>query len=288
VITPTGRADDVLGGSAVYFALAASKFAPVRLVAVVGDDFPPGFREVLEPGRIDPAGLETRQGSKTFRWAGKYLGDMNERESLRTELNVIAEDPPAIPAVFLDSEVVFLANTHPALQLNMRKQLPGAKLVVCDTMDLWIHTERDALGRTLAEVHGVIINDSEAVQLTGQTNVISAGRAVLAMGPRFAVIKKGAHGALLVTADGVTAMPAYPSEAVVDPTGAGDSFAGGMLGYLAAEGRFDYAALRRALIRGTVAASFTIEDFSVKRLRALSDGELQGRIAEFAGMLAVD
>lgn len=287
VITPTGRADDVLGGSAVYFSLAAARFAPVRLVAVVGDDFPPAFRDVLASKRIDPTGLETRKGSKTFRWTGKYLGDMNERESLRTDLNVIAEAPPAIPPAFLDSDVVFLANTHPALQRNMRQQLPAAKLVVCDTMDLWINTEREALARTLAAVHGVVINDSEAVQLTGQKNVISAGRAVLAMGPRFVVVKKGAHGALLVTADGVTAIPAYPSERVVDPTGAGDSFAGGMLGYLAAEGRFDYATLRRALIRGTVAASFTIEDFSVKRLQALSETELQHRITEFTGMLAI-
>ncbi|MBN1511163.1 MAG: sugar kinase [Phycisphaerae bacterium] len=287
VITPTGRADDVLGGSAVYFSLAAAKFAPVRLVAVVGDDFPPAFCDVLASRRIDPAGLETRRGSKTFRWTGKYLGDMNERESLRTDLNVIAEAPPPIPPAFLDSEVVFLANTHPAPQLNMRQQLPAAKLVVCDTMDLWIHSEREALTRTLAAVHGVVINDSEAVQLTGQKNVISAGRAVLAMGPRFVVVKKGAHGALLVTADGVTAIPAYPSERVVDPTGAGDSFAGGMLGYLAAEGRFDYATLRRSLIRGTVAASFTIEDFSVNRLQALSETELQQRITEFTGMLAI-
>jgi len=212
---------------------------------------------------------------------------MNERESLRTDLNVVAETPPAIPPAFLDSNVVFLANTHPTLQRNMRQQMPAAELVVCDTMDLWINSEQEALLQTLAAVHGVVINDSEAVQLTGTTNVISAGRAVLAMGPRFVVVKKGAHGALLATADGVTAIPAYPSERVVDPTGAGDSFAGGMLGYLAAEGRFDYATLRRALIRGTVTASFTIEDFSVKRLEALSQTELQQRISEFTEMLAI-
>ncbi len=287
VITPTGRADDVLGGSAAYFALAAAKFAPVRLVAVVGEDFPGAFRNLLNSPPIDSTGLEARRGSQTFRWTGKYLGDMNERESLRTDLNVVAETPPAIPPAFLDSNVVFLANTHPTLQRNMRQQMPAAELVVCDTMDLWINSEQEALLQTLAAVHGVVINDSEAVQLTGTTNVISAGRAVLAMGPRFVVVKKGAHGALLATADGVTAIPAYPSERVVDPTGAGDSFAGGMLGYLAAEGRFDYATLRRALIRGTVTASFTIEDFSVKRLEALSQTELQQRISEFTEMLAI-
>ncbi|UCG16630.1 MAG: sugar kinase [Phycisphaerales bacterium] len=288
VITPQGRADDVLGGSAVYFTLAAAAFTPVRLVAVVGDDFPDTFRSALTSDRIDLAGLERRAGSKTFRWTGKYLENMNERQTLRTDLNVIAEAPPVIPDPFKDSTVVFLANTHPALQLGMRRQVPDARLVVCDTMDLWINAERDALRETLAAVDGVVINDSEAVLLTGQSDVITAGRGVLKMGPKFAVIKKGAHGAVLVTADGVTAIPAFPSEAVKDPTGAGDSFAGGMLGYLAACESFDYAALRRALVRATVVASFTIEDFSVRRLQALTRDELDGRVAEFTKMLTID
>lgn len=288
VVTPTGRADDVLGGSAAYFALAAAKFAPVRVVAAVGGDFPASFRETLATERIDLTGLEVRAGSQTFRWAGKYLDNMNERETLRTDLNVVAETPPPIPDAFKDTAVVFLANTHPALQLGMREQVPAAKLVVCDTMDLWINTEPDALRKTLAAVHGVVINDSEAVQLTGRSNVITAGRELLKIGPRFVVVKKGEHGAVLVTADSMTAIPAFPSETVVDPTGAGDSFAGGMLGYLAAEDSFDTAALRRALVRGTVVASFTIEDFSVRRLRALTRDELDQRVAAFTKMLAID
>lgn len=288
VITPHGRADDVLGGSAVYFSLAAAKFAPVRLVAAVGDDFPDTFRQTLRSDQIDLTGLEVRAGSKTFRWSGKYLANMNERETLSTDLNVVAEKPPPIPEAYRDSNVVFLANTHPALQLGMREQLPAAKLVVCDTMDLWITTERSALQKTLAAVDGVIINDSEAIELTGQSNLITAGRDVLKLGPKFAVVKKGEHGAVLVTSDGVTAVPAFPSETVADPTGAGDSFAGGMLGYLAAEASFDYDTLRRALVRGTVVASFTIEEFSVQRLRTVPRDEVNHRVAEFTTMLTIE
>jgi sugar/nucleoside kinase (ribokinase family) len=287
VITPQGRADDVLGGSAVYFALAAAAFAPVRLVGVVGDDFPDHFRAALSSDRIDLTGLETRAGSKTFRWSGEYMENMNERETLVTELNVIAEDPPPIPAAYRDSAVVFLANTHPAVQLGMRNQFPDARLVVCDTMDLWINTEREALARMLAAVHGVVINDSEVTLLTGKTNPITAGRDILALGPQFVVVKKGEHGAVLVSADGVTAIPAFPAERVVDPTGAGDSFAGGMLGYLAARDVHDYATLRQALVRGTVVASFTIEDFSVGRLQSLTAEELDARVSAFTGMLAL-
>ena len=287
VITPTGRADDVLGGSAAYFTVAASLFSPVRVVAAVGDDFPPSFRAMLTSDRIDLRGLETRAGSRTFRWAGKYLENMNVRETLRTDLNVVAEAPPAIPDAFRDSRVVFLANTHPAIQRHMREQLSAARLVVCDTMDLWIHTTRDELMKTLAVVDGVIINDSEALQLTGRSNPITAGREVLRLGPRFVVVKKGEHGAVLVTPDGVTVVPAYPSERVVDPTGAGDSFAGGMVGYLAAGDAFHYVALRSALARATVVASFTIEDFSVRRLRDVACEELDRRVAEFTRMLAI-
>ncbi len=287
VITPHGRAEDILGGSAVYFALAASAFTPVRVVGVVGDDFPDAFRSVLTSDRIDLTGLERRAGSKTFRWSGEYKDNMNERETLVTELNVIAEAPPPVPDAYRDSAAVFLANTHPAVQWGMRKQFPKAKLVVCDTMDLWINTERGGLAELLAAVHGVVINDSEAALLTGHTNVITAGRAVLKMGPQFVVVKKGEHGAVLVTHDGVTAIPAYPAERVVDPTGAGDSFAGGMLGYLASQGSHDYESLRRALVRGTVVASFTIEDFSVGRLRGLTASELDARVGEFTEMLGV-
>jgi sugar/nucleoside kinase (ribokinase family) len=288
VITPHGEATDVLGGSAAYFSFAAALFTPVRLVAVVGEDFPAHCRDLLCSDRIDLAGLETRAGSKTFRWTGKYSPDMNERETLDVQLNVLAESAPKVPAVFADGDVVFLANSHPAAQRATLEQIPSRRLSVCDTMDLWIENEPDELRQTLAVVDGVIINDSEARQLTGQGNLVTAGEAVLRMGPQFAVIKKGEHGAMLVTADGVTAIPAFPTKKVVDPTGAGDSFAGGMLGYLDQCGQSDTPALRRALVRGTVAASFTIEEFSLNRLRAVTPDELDHRVEQFVDMLRIE
>ncbi|MCP4250102.1 MAG: sugar kinase [bacterium] len=288
VITPQGRAPDVLGGSATYFSFAAALFGRVRLVAVVGDDFPPAFRDVLASADIDLAGLETRTGSKTFRWTGQYAADMNQRDTLDLQLNVVSETPPGVPAEFADSAVVFLANTHPSLQQELLEQVKSPRLAVCDTMDCWIENEGAELRKTLAAVDGVIINDGEAVQLTGQTNLITAGRALLDLGPTFAVIKKGAHGAMLVTADSVTTIPAFPTADVRDPTGAGDSFAGGMLGYLDGCGQNDTAALRRALVRGTVAASFTIEDYSLNRLRTVTSADVDRRVEQFVDMLRIE
>ena len=258
---------------------------PVRLVAVVGEDFPDEFRGVLASGNIDLAGLETRPGSKTFRWTGLFEGDMNEAETVDVRLNVLSEQAPAVPSVFTDSEAVFLANTHPTLQRELLSKLSGPRLVVCNTMNLWIANERASLLETLRLVTGVIINDDEARQLTGKTNLIEAGEAVLEMGPAFAMIKKGEHGALLVTAEGPAALPAFPSKLVRDPTGAGDSFAGGVLGYLCAQGKLDVETLRRAMVRGTVAASFTIEDFSLGRVRGLPRGELDRRVDQFVNLL---
>jgi len=288
VITPHGQAADVLGGSAAYFAIAAALFTPVRLVGVVGDDFPPAFRDVLASDRIDLSGLETRRGSKTFRWVGRYSPDMNDRETVDVQLNVLAEHGAKVPAVFADSDVVFLANTHPALQRGMLSQLRSPRLTVCDTMDCWITNEADELRRTLSAVNGVFLNDYEARQLTGLGNLVAAGRAILAMGPRFVVIKKGEHGALLLTRDDVTAVPAFPMENVCDPTGAGDSFAGGMLGYLDGCGQYDTAALRRAVVRGTVVASFTVEDFSLNRLRQIQAKDIERRTQDLLGMLRIE
>ena len=288
VLTPHGRATEVLGGSAVYFGFAAALFTPVRLVGVVGGDFPDPLREQLRSDRLDLAGLETRAGSRTFRWTGKYSSDMNERETLEVQLNVLAEAGPRIPPVFADSEVVFLANTHPTRQRELLSQVNSPRLSVCDTMDLWIENEADELRQTLTAVDGVIINDGEARQLTGRSNLVSAGEAILALGPRFAVIKRGEHGATLVTGDSVTAIPAFPSARVRDPTGAGDSFAGGMLGDLDHCGGQDPAALRRALVRGTVAASFTIEEFSLDRLRRVRPEEVERRVERFVEMLRIE
>ncbi len=288
VITPHGKADEVLGGSAVYFALAARKFTEVRLVGVVGEDFPQEMRSVLESAGIDLAGLETRKGSKTFRWTGKYTEDMNDRDTLAVELNVLAEVGASVPPSFADSDVVFLANTHPAAQRQLRSEVPNARLTVCDTMDLWIETAREELAETLKVVDGLIINDAESLQFTGRKNVIDAGYALLDAGLKFVVVKKGEHGSVLVAPSSLTAIPAFPTRAVVDPTGAGDSFAGGMLGYLAGEDVHDDAALRRGLIRGTVAASFTIEDFSMGKILSISRDEVEERVHRMCRMLRID
>ena len=285
VTTPYGRAENVLGGSAVYFAFAACQYVPVRLVAVIGDDFPAGFRDVLASRGIDLTGLETRPGSKTFRWEARFEGAMNEAQTLDVQLNVLSERAPKVPPAFADTETVFLANTHPRLQREVLEQLNSPKVVVCDTMDYYIANEREALQETLQRVTGAIINDGEARQLTERTNLIEAGEAVLEFGPEFVMIKKGEHGALLVTAEGPMAIPAFPSKRVRDPTGAGDSFAGGVLGYLSAKGEADPGTLRWAMVHGTVAASFTIEDFSLGRVRNLTRAEVDQRVDQFVSML---
>jgi sugar/nucleoside kinase (ribokinase family) len=285
VSSPHGQADAVLGGSAVYFSFAATQYTPVRLVGVVGDDFPEKFRATLGSRNIDLAGLETRAGSKTFRWTGKFEGDMNEAETVDVDLNVLAEKGPTVPDSFADTDVVFLANTHPALQRELLSQVKSPKLVVCDTMNLWINTERDSLIETLKAVNGVIINDAESRQLSGKTNLIEAGEWILGLGPKFVIVKKGEHGCLLVTPEGPAAIPAFPTKDVKDPTGAGDSFAGGTLGYLCEQGNSELHTLRNAIVRGTVAASFTIEDFSLGRVKDLSRADVDARIQAFKSML---
>lgn len=288
VSSPHGQVEGVLGGSAVYFSFAASQYVPVRLVAVVGNDFPEEFRGILESRGIDLAGLEVRKNSKTFRWTGRYSGDMNEAETVAVDLNVLAEQGPKVPASLTDSQTVFLANTHPTLQRELLAQLTAPKLSVCDTMNLWIDQERESLLETLRQVNGVIINDAEARELSGCVNLIEAGEAMLELGPEFVIIKKGEHGALLVTAHGPVAIPAYPTKDVRDPTGAGDSFAGGVLGYLSAQGKHDPDTLRRAMVRGTVAASFTIEDFSLRRVQNLTRNEIDQRVDHFINLLRLE
>ena len=285
VETPHGSVENVLGGTAVYSSLAASFYTPVRMVGVVGEDFPVEFKSFLESREIDLSGLELRSGSKTFRWQGRYTGDMSEAETVHVDLNVLAETGPRIPSSFADSRIVFLANTHPDLQRELVSQLASPQTIVCDTMNLWIDNERDSLIKTLGVVHGVVINDAEARQLTDQVNLIHAGVAIMDYGPRFVVIKKGEHGALLLTSDGAFPIPAYPAKNVKDPTGAGDSFAGGFLGYLSASKGDDTETLRRAAVRGTVAASFAIEDFSLERVKRLTRAEVDGRVDEFLSVL---
>lgn len=281
VETPFGKRKDVIGGSAVYFAYAASFFAPVRLVGVVGEDCPRSLFNVLKGRRIDTTGLEIRKGSKTFRWHGSYVKDMNQAVTIRTDLNVLAEQAPKIPEKFLDSKYVFLANTHPKLQQEMVKTLRRAKLVVADTMNLWISTQQRQLVKLLGMIDGLVLNDAEARMLTGKSNLIAAGRAVLRMGPKFVVIKKGEHGCLMCTGRETFVLPAYPAEKVVDPTGAGDSFAGGMMGCLAASGGISPANIRMALACGTVVASYTISDFSLAGLRSITGGHIRRRLEQF-------
>src|SRR5215212_10289768 len=282
VETPFGKHDEVIGGSAVYFAYAASFFTPVRLVGVVGEDCPKQFFNVFEGREIDTGGLETRKGSKTFRWHGSYVKDMNEAVTVEVDLNVLAERAPKIPESFLDSKYVFLANTHPVLQQQMLATLAGPRLVVADTMNLWIQTQRDELCKLLSQIHGLVLNDGESRLLTGKKNLIEAARDVLGMGPRFVVIKKGEHGCMLCTQSDTFVLPAFPAEKVIDPTGAGDSFAGGMMGYLATQGgSISPATIKRALAFGTVVASFTIADFSLNALKATTREQIDERWLQF-------
>ena len=288
VETTQSRADNVLGGSAAYFACAASLIHPVRLVAAVGDDFPAEFRSVLESKNIDLAGLETRAGSRTFRWHGKYMEDMNDRESLQTDLKIVGADPPVVPEGFRDSKIVFLANTHPAVQKQFVEQLAGPDLIFCDTMDLWINAFRDDLLATLRIVDGVVMNDSEAKMLMGGTDLIKCGRQLLDVGPKYVVIKKGEHGAMLITRDALVSLPVYPTEKVKDPTGAGDCFAGGMMAYLAKSGRTDLAALKMSLAYGACVASIAIEDFSMRSLQAADTDTVESRMKQYREMLTLE
>jgi len=295
VRTPHGEAEDVLGGSAVYFSVAASFFAPVRLVGVVGEDFPDAFRQVLESREIDTAGLQVVEGGRTFRWRGSYEGAMNEARTDEVHLNVFGDFRPALPEAFRDSRLVFLANGSPVTQMSVLDQVERPDLVVADTMNLWIENERDALEALLARIDGLVLNEGEARMLTGRPNLIRAAEGVLALGPKFVVVKKGEHGALLLAREGegermaegrlVCPLPGFPCPEVCDPTGAGDSFAGGLMGHLARIGKHDFASLRRAMAYGTVVASFTVEDFSLRRLEGLRLEEIEDRLRQYSDML---
>ena len=289
---PTGEATNVLGGSCAYFAAAASQLTPVRVVGAVGGDWPEAHEKQLRAFRnICLDGLERRPSSQTFAWGGRYFDNMNRRETLFTRLGVLEEAPPKVPAKYQDSKTVFLANTHPLVQLDLLRQFPNRPFVVCDTMDLWINIARPELTNLLAEVDGVILNDEEAMQLTECRNVVTAGRKILQSGPRsFVVVKKGEHGAILIHRDGVASVPAYPADEaqVVDPTGAGDTFAGGFMAHIARTGTHDFDTLRHAMAWGTVLASFTIESFGLDRLARLDAGQIDDRYRGFRAMTAFD
>ena len=285
VETPQESRDDVLGGSAVYFSYAASYFSNVRLVGVVGDDWPAEHTALLEERRIDTSGLQVIEGGETFRWSGKYLPNMNDRETLEVHLNVFETFDPVLPDQFKRCEFLFLANGSPEVQLKVLDQVPGARLAVADTMDLWINIQRDALMELLSRIDGLVLNDSEAKLLTGDENLVRAGHAVREMGPKFVVIKKGEHGAMFFSEHETYVMPAYPTAEVVDPTGAGDSFGGGMLGYLAEQGNFEPKTLKEAMAYGVVVASFNVEDFSLERMKQIERADLDARLSEYRQML---
>ncbi|MBC8330252.1 MAG: sugar kinase [Planctomycetes bacterium] len=278
VETPFGRVEDVVGGSAVYFSLAASLFTEVRVAANVGHDFPAHPWEALRARGADLSGLKVYPDQPTFRWTGRYQGDMGSAETLSTELNLLAV-PPVVPADYRGAPFVFLANMGADVQIRMLDELDGAT-VFADTMNLWIRTQPEELREVLRRVDGLILNDGEARMLTGETNLIAAGSELLKMGPEIVVVKKGEHGAFLFAPEFHFALPAYPTTRVVDPTGAGDSFAGGFVGFLASAGEVDKHRLRQAMAYGTVAASLTVEKFSTQALEEASREDLDRRYAE--------
>jgi len=286
VETPTTTRDNVLGGSASYFAYAASYFTSVRLVSAVGEDWPDKHTQLLASRNIDTSGLVKIPGGKTFRWRGKYLEDMNDRETLDVQLNVYEQFDPVLPEAFRRCEFLFLANGPPAIQMRVMEQCPGARLTVADTMDLYIKQTREELLALLKKIDGLVLNDSEARLLTGDDNLVRAGHAVREMGPRFVVIKKGEHGAMFFSKHEIYVLPAYPTPDVVDPTGAGDSFGGGMMGYLAEQGNFEPKTLKEAMAYGTLVASFAVEDFSLDRLQQIEREDLDRRMADYRRMLS--
>ena len=278
VTTPFGKSESCVGGSAVYFSFAASLLAPVRFLGVIGDDCPFDLAETFKDRNVDLTGLEVRTGSKTFRWNGSYHGDMNEANTNNVELNVLAEAPPKVPKEYSDTEYVFLANTAPALQMQLLDQLESPRFVAADTMNLWIETAKDDLMELLGKIDMLVLNDGEARLLTGQQNLVLAAKDILKMGPRVVIIKKGEHGAMMCDNNGgMFVMPAFPTSVVIDPTGAGDSFAGALMGYLAQVDRVDFISLRNAMVYGTVAASFTIGDFSIHGIKSIDKSSLEAR-----------
>jgi sugar/nucleoside kinase (ribokinase family) len=288
VETPFGKVTDVLGGAATYFAYAASFFTRVRLVATVGEDFPSEHLTLLREREVDLGGLQQRPG-RTFRWKGAYGYDLNEAKTLDTQLNVFADFRPVLSDAFRATPFVFLANIDPELQLEVLRQVKSRPvLVALDTMNFWIQGKREALGRVLREVDVVTINDAEVRQLAGEPNLVKAARSIARLGPATIVVKRGEYGALMLSEGAFFVVPAYPLESVYDPTGAGDTFAGGFMGYLAGQGRVDRGTLRRALVYGSVMASFTVEDFSLERLKRLSTEELGARYAEFHDLIRLE
>ena len=286
VHTPRDAREDVLGGSAVYFSYAASFFTSVRLVGVVGEDWPHEHTQFLQSRRIDTSGLQVVPGGKTFRWRGKYATNMNDRQTLEVHLNVLGDFDPVLPDEYKRCPYVFLANGSPRAQMKVLDQVTGPRLVVADTMDLWIRESHDELLQLFRRIDGLVMNDSEAKLLTGDENLVRAGHRIRELGPKFVVIKKGEHGAMFFSQYETYVLPAFPTERVVDPTGAGDSFAGGMMGYLSEIDDFEPASLKKAMAYGVLVASFNVEDFSLERMKEISREDLEFRLRQYQRMLS--
>ncbi|MEK6537400.1 MAG: PfkB family carbohydrate kinase [Actinomycetota bacterium] len=283
VETPFGTVDDALGGAAVYFSYAASFFNRVRLVGVIGEDFPQEHIELLAGRNIDLGGLERAHGN-TFRWKGRYDYDLNEAHTLDTQLNVFETFAPKIPDAFKDSDFVFLANIQPELQLQVAKQATSPRIIACDTMNFWIEGAYDQLRETLKSVDILLINDAETRELAREPSLVKAARRILEWGPTTLVVKRGEFGVLMFHGGSVFSAPAYPLEEVFDPTGAGDTFAGGFMGYLSTQEDIGEAAIRQAIIFGSTLASFNVEDFSLDRMKTLEMQEILDRFAEFKAL----
>jgi sugar/nucleoside kinase (ribokinase family) len=284
VETPFGKCEKMLGGSASHFSISASYYTNVRIVGVVGGDFSADEQEVFDTHGIDTSDLERIADGKTFRWFGRYDYDLNVAHTLDTHLNVFAAFQPKLSQLSKSARLVFLGNIQPDLQRGVREQIPNAELVALDTMNLWIETARESLLRTIRGVDVVIINDAEARQLTEIPNLIKAARTILSWGPKALIVKRGEYGAALFTSQSYFAIPAYPLESVFDPTGAGDTFAGGFMGYLSSQEKLDEAAMRRAMIFGSVMASFNVEEFGTARVQRLTHAEINDRFRAFKQM----
>ncbi|MBN1806450.1 MAG: hypothetical protein JW837_14470 [Sedimentisphaerales bacterium] len=279
VKSPYGVSENCLGGSSIYFSMAASFFAPVRFVGIVGADCPFDLAKVFAGRDVDLTGLEVRKESKTFRWTGVYHEDMDDRTTESVELNVLAEAPPSVPEKFKDSKFVFLANTAPALQIQLLEQLDQPEFVAVDTMNLWIEGHPDDLKTLLKKIDCLIINEDEARMLAAENSLVKAGEIILNMGPDIVILKKGESGSIMCSSDGDKfILPAYPATDVKDPTGAGDSYAGGFMGCLAQSGKADYETLKKAIAYGTVVASFTIADFSLAGLTSIKRADIDNRL----------
>jgi sugar/nucleoside kinase (ribokinase family) len=283
VETPFGKVENVIGGSATFFSVAASFFAPVSVVAVVGRDFPESELEFLRSRGVDIEGIEVAAG-RTFRWTGRYHEDMNLRDTLDLQLNVFADFQPKVPSSYRNAEICFLSTIHPSLQKRVLEQMTGARLVGADTMTHWIEGTRPELVELLGAVEVLTVNDEEARLLAGERNIVLAARKILALGPKSVLIKRGEYGVLHFSGDSVFAVPAFPLEQVFDPTGAGDVFAGGFIGSLAKAGDFSAASVRRAIVYGSVMASFVVEDFSLNRLRRLTNDDVERRYRQFVAL----